>query len=191
MYCPICGQQQTSDAVRFCSRCGFTLAGVAQVVANNGVVPFVAQTPNTGKKMSARRKGIRQGAFLMLFALLVPILAVLDFPNAITALFAVAPPILGLLRIIYAAMFESNDTVSDANATNEFGRQILNPAQNFAALPPQPANFNADAAAAYEPPVQRQSPQNYTARNWRSADTGELKTPLSVTEDTTKLLKND
>ena len=29
MFCPQCGQQQASDATRFCSRCGFQLEAVA------------------------------------------------------------------------------------------------------------------------------------------------------------------
>ncbi|HAF15758.1 MAG TPA: zinc ribbon domain-containing protein, partial [Blastocatellia bacterium] len=36
MYCPKCGQQQASDAVRFCSRCGFLLEGTAAVLATGG-----------------------------------------------------------------------------------------------------------------------------------------------------------
>lgn len=191
MYCPICGQQQASDAIRFCSRCGFALAGIAQVVANNGAIPFVAQTPN-GKSQSARSKGVRQGVFIMMFVLLVPVLAVLSaatgLPRELIALCAVAPPILGLLRIIYALMYESREYVAEANATNNFGQpRTLNAPQNFQALPPQSANFSANTTAAYAPQPQ----QNYVQKNWRGADTGELKEPSSVTEDTTKLLNNE
>src|SRR5689334_7647741 len=30
MYCPNCGQQQVSDEMRFCSRCGLALTGLAE-----------------------------------------------------------------------------------------------------------------------------------------------------------------
>jgi len=77
MFCPHCGQQQISDEVRFCSRCGFALGGVAELLAHGGTLP--PETTETGKpRRSPRYEGVRQGV-LMLFigAILVPILAIL------------------------------------------------------------------------------------------------------------------
>ena len=37
MYCPNCGQQQISDEMRFCSRCGLALSGLAEWLARGGV----------------------------------------------------------------------------------------------------------------------------------------------------------
>lgn len=34
MYCPQCSQQQATGEMRFCSRCGFPLKIVSQLVAN-------------------------------------------------------------------------------------------------------------------------------------------------------------
>ena len=36
MYCPNCGQQQVSGEMRFCSRCGLALTGLAEWLASNG-----------------------------------------------------------------------------------------------------------------------------------------------------------
>jgi uncharacterized membrane protein YvbJ len=36
MYCPKCSQQQISDEMRFCSRCGFPLGAVKELIANDG-----------------------------------------------------------------------------------------------------------------------------------------------------------
>ena len=33
MYCPNCGQQQISDEMRFCSRCGLALSGLMEWLA--------------------------------------------------------------------------------------------------------------------------------------------------------------
>ena len=41
IHCPKCGQQQTSNEIRYCSRCGFLLTGVSEIVANDGVLPAV------------------------------------------------------------------------------------------------------------------------------------------------------
>ena len=37
MYCPRCSQQQVSDDIRFCSRCGFKLDAVADLLLTDGV----------------------------------------------------------------------------------------------------------------------------------------------------------
>ena len=76
MYCPRCGQQQATDAMRFCSRCGFPMEGTMQLLAHGGMLP-VYQEPSGEKKISPRRRGVKQGALIMLLGvLLVPILGV-------------------------------------------------------------------------------------------------------------------
>src|SRR5438093_6058046 len=74
MYCPRCGQQQASDSMRFCARCGFPLEGAMALLAHNGMLPRY-EIPGAETKISARRKGVKQGALLMLIgAVLVPLL---------------------------------------------------------------------------------------------------------------------
>ena len=38
MFCPKCGQQQTSEEIRFCSRCGFRLSGIRDLLNTDSVV---------------------------------------------------------------------------------------------------------------------------------------------------------
>lgn len=181
MYCPICGQQQISEETRFCSRCGFLLTGVAEVVAKGGALPqFINQTDP--KAMSPRRKGVKQGGRLMLAGLIiVPLVAVLsealNFDPTLTAILAILTFWGGLLRIIYALLFESSQPIGKtleenllSNAQTLFGR---NKKQN--ALPPH----QSIPASDYIPPTQ-------TNRR----DTNDLAQP-SVTEETTKLLEKD
>ncbi len=79
----------------------------------------------------------------------------------------------GLLRIIYALMFESKTLTPTSQPT----RELDPPAKSFTttALPPQ----RERPAAEYASPA---------SGNWREPDTA---TPTSVTDNTTKLLEKE
>ena len=182
MHCPKCGQQQISEETRFCSRCGFLLTGIAQVISNEGAIPsansafFAADSP--------RRRGVKQGAFVFLLSfLIVPLAAILalalrmDEPF-LPALSAIILTVGGLLRIVYALMFESGNpggrtleedvfVASQGLITNKKGAAKLPAAQSI------PVN-------TYAPPA---------TGNWR--DTNDLAVPGSVTDSTTKLLTKE
>lgn len=180
MYCPQCGQQQISGEVRFCSRCGFPLAGVAQLLASGGALP-VAGRNETQSKPSPRQRGIRQGVLLwMIGAFLVPFFAV-AIPTGgpkgnIVAATAIIFFIGGLLRLLYALLFQENF------ACSESPQNSLAPAY----APPPATILNAPNAreAAQLPP--RPSAIGLGARR---VNTGELvPPPVSVTDHTTQLL---
>src|SRR5207245_10427326 len=77
MYCPRCGKQQATDSMRFCSRCGFAMEGTMQLLAHGGMLPLY-QPPAGEKSISPRRRGVKQGALLMLIGVvLVPILGIM------------------------------------------------------------------------------------------------------------------
>ena len=176
MYCPKCGQSQINDEVRFCSRCGFALGGVTGLLTNNGMTPGVVSLP-VAQGMSPRRKGIRQGGKLMLIsmfviaflALLIPLIGVPEeFP-----LIGVLVLLAGLLRLIYAFLFEDKTP----NALT------LPAAQPFA-----PQQFNPHAQAGALPPAEfRPAPSFYAPRT----DTAEIPVPSSVTDHTTRLLRDE
>src|SRR5262245_43574460 len=73
MYCPRCGNQPTSDRVRFCPSCGFRLDGVADLLARDGVPAGPLNIPQTNfiqsGEPSERKKGIRRGAKIVFFSL--------------------------------------------------------------------------------------------------------------------------
>lgn len=182
MHCPKCGQQQISDQTRFCSRCGFLLTGIAQVVANDGIVPTPA--PATFSIGSPRRRGVMQGTFIFLLSfLLVPLVAIICMALTIgpepVAITAILLSVGGLLRIAYALMFESG-----AGAGNTLEQGVMAASQNM---------FTAKKEAGELPPAQSiptsvYAPPPGTGR-WR--ETNELDTPGSVTDNTTKLLHNE
>jgi hypothetical protein len=182
MFCPQCGQQQASEEMRFCSRCGFPLGDIAEVLARGGVLaPRDAESQ--GRKMSARQKGIRQGAMLMLSTvLIVPLIifAILLFHvDQLIPLIPFAAVVCfvgGFIRIAYALMFE--DAVPPA--------AIDAPAMPFA-----PAQLNAPVRGTMLPPAQGDELVSPATAWRRRTQTSEIVQPPSVTENTTKLFEKE
>ncbi|MBK9152995.1 MAG: zinc ribbon domain-containing protein [Chloracidobacterium sp.] len=180
MHCPKCGQQQISDEIRFCSKCGFSMMGVSALLAGDGEFPGA---PLAGKKRdSPKKRGIKQGVFIFLLTfLLVPLAALFHVAtNTEPFLAAIATISLtfgGLLRIVYALMFESGEP-QGAGDTDLFSmpQRYFNRARGKAELP------------AGEPVPASVYSQPQTGK-WR--DTNELGVPMSVTDSTTKLLANE
>src|SRR5918997_1257714 len=80
MYCPKCGQSQVSAEVRFCSRCGFPLVVVGDLLATGGVLPArVSGYEDTGvRPVSPRRRGVKKGIGLLIISiLLIPFFAIM------------------------------------------------------------------------------------------------------------------
>ena len=77
MYCPRCGQQQATDSMRFCSRCGMPMEGTMHLLANGGMLPAIPQIEGEQGR-SARAKGVMQGFILFLLGIvIVPILGIM------------------------------------------------------------------------------------------------------------------
>jgi hypothetical protein len=174
MHCPKCGQQQISEETRFCSKCGFLLTGIATVVATGGLIPE-QRSGIAGSSSSPRRRGIMQGLFIFLLSfLIVPITAMisiaLNIEPFLVAIAAVLFGVGGLLRNVYAFMFESGA------ARPTFNENLISEMRSSPALPPS----QSIPASAYTSPTGA----------WR--DTNDLqRQPGSVTDSTTKLLQKD
>lgn len=178
MFCPHCGQQQITESLRFCSRCGFPLEAVVQLLATGGLLPSFPGS--IIKEPSPRRKGVKQGALLLLLGIiLVPLLGVLSSFNAgnlfdiLTPMAAIIFFLGGLLRMLYAALFEE-------------GAPRYSPMMPNYAPPPMPAQFQAIPRAGALPPAAIPPP------TWRTRpNTAEILHRPSVTENTTRLLDKD
>ncbi|HEY7784004.1 MAG TPA: hypothetical protein VIB00_04730 [Pyrinomonadaceae bacterium] len=181
MFCPQCGQQQSSELARFCARCGFPLDGVIHLLHNGGMLPAVPNSEGP-KEMSPRRKGVRQGGILLLSgAVLVPILGVFYsftdsvFLNILLAVTAIICFLGGPLRMIFAGLFEEGAPSRTYMPMNAYApvppiRPAV-PGRNVGALPPP----TATPTGAWRP----------------RPTTAELAQPPSVTENTTRLLDKD
>jgi hypothetical protein len=171
MYCPNCGQQQISGEMRFCSRCGLALSGLAEWIAG-GVLPVKREEPLKSSELSSRRKGIRRAAKLMFFSgVLFPVFLVISI--AVEEGGPLAIPFLlffvSLVMMLYARIF------SDKNAP------ALNQAAQTSALGSTPARSSLPPATSTPIP----------AAGRQQVRTNELAQPPSVTEHTTRLLDNE
>lgn len=179
MHCPQCGQQQSSSEMRFCSRCGFPLGGVVELLAQGGVLKSGGDELRESA-LSPRRAGVKQGVVMMLMGtVIVPVLGILNsyqdsttFLEILVAISAVVFFAGGLMRILYALLFESSAPSVKLDASSPLTPAELGEARRVSALPPA---------------------QNIAAANFtpRRMNTAELVRPPSVTENTTRLLDEE
>lgn len=171
MYCPNCGQQQVSEEMRFCSRCGLALSGLAEWLAG-GRLPLKRQAEDQTAALSPRRKGIRRAAKLMFFSgVLFPIF--LAFSIGVEEGAPMVVPFvvffISLVMMLYARLFSDKHPPLNLQAAQT---STLGSTPARGSLPP-PINVPV-------PGVGRQQVR-----------TNELAGPPSVTENTTRLLDND
>jgi hypothetical protein len=104
MHCPQCGQKQISGEMRFCKSCGFSLDGVRQLLATDGISPAL-EKESQKPRQSPRRKGVRHGFILVFISMVfMPLIDLIgnhrgDF---LPLMFLMA----GLMRILYAVIFQ-------------------------------------------------------------------------------------
>ena len=171
MYCPNCGQQQISDEMRFCSRCGLALSGLAEWLAGGSLQVKRTETAQVSAD-SPRRKGIRRAAKLMfLSGVLFPVFLVISL--AVDEGGPLAIPFLvffvSLVMMLYARLF------SDKTAP------VINHAPQTSAL------GSTSVRGSLPPPISIPIP----AAGRQQVRTNELAQPPSVTENTTRLLDNE
>ena len=170
MFCPQCGQQQLSDEIRFCPRCGLSLwPHAALLAAGNTAADGPGGAQVAVKK--AKRAGTRRGAKLMFFGLaLFPVF--LAFSIAADAGEPLLIPFLlfmaGLVWWAYARLFGEELT----HATHQASPGGLKAGGE------NPALNDPQFVPAFLFHQQR-------------ANTAEIYQPPSVTENTTKLLNKD
>ena len=162
--------------MRFCSRCGFLMEGVMYLLGNSGMLPhFESGEP----RISNKRKGVMQGVIIFLAGILiVPLFGVMSaFSDGriseVFAFFAAMSAIIcfvgGLLRTLFAAIFEEGAPQRP---------YISTPSYMPPAVPPAPARVSALPPPAVNTQPWRQRPQ-----------TAEIVPPTSVPDHTTKLLE--
>lgn len=181
MHCPKCGQQQGSDEMRFCSRCGFALSIVTELMVTGGTLPE-RETECFAAKFSGRKQGKRLGLLFLLTAMVLAIIGgiihdsvaqgPLGAPGLGAKLILFLPAIIigvaGVVRFLYAWLLEAEVRSAPALPRSAAMKSALD-TEDYVALP---ASHSIPAASFS---VQR-------------GDTAEMVTPPSVTENTTKLL---
>ncbi|HLM00351.1 MAG TPA: zinc ribbon domain-containing protein [Pyrinomonadaceae bacterium] len=186
MHCPRCGQQQVSEDTRFCSRCGFPLGLVSEILAHGGVLPQLADLHRKKKKFWTRKNGFKIGLvwFLVVTFLLTPLAAIADLDEGVAVL-GVLGFMGGLLMMLLSRLF-----LEDEPKFSQFETPYQAAATTGAAV----SNYlsgNASHQNAALPPQQSQpAHQDFVPApgSWKAPNTGEL-VPHSVTDETTKLLR--
>ena len=176
MYCPRCSQPQTAEDVSFCTRCGFPLGPVRELLAGGGPAqPLVSPAVPRLR----RRKKLRIGFKLMFFSVvLLPIFLALSI--AVDSPEPLVPPALiffaGLTCTLYAWLFSEEASSLAPPTTTTFSRAGMD--QRGLPSPPlsSPSSPSLSPGTFGELPVQR-------------ANTAEMIHPPSVTERTTNLLE--
>lgn len=187
MYCPRCGQPQTVGETRFCSACGFQLHGVLTLLNANGQLPEAV----AAEGISPRKHGVRQGAKLFgAGILLVPILGLIHelsgLPEEIVGIVAVICFLGGLLRMLYAALFEEGKKSTTL-------KSVTLPAPPLVVAPThtpigRPLFANQMPPVSALPPATAQPAQPFYQRR-NPLDTQEIFVqPPSVTDSTTRRL---
>lgn len=182
MHCPRCGQQQISSDTKFCSRCGFQLGLVSELLANGGFLPQLAELYKGKTGWFTRKNGVIFSIlWFIFFVMMLP--AFFGIANeeegaAVSAVFGLFTSIM-LLVVSLAFLKKSSNTLAlpgmDVNTQ-------------------RPAHLGGGVSMNELPPQQTQPAASYVAPQggWRAPDTGELQQrPASVVEGTTKLLQKD
>jgi len=179
MHCPSCGQEQVSANTKFCSKCGFPLDIVAELLANGGFLPQLAQLAGN-KTLFNKKNGVMFAVlwFFFFVLFLTPVWGILNVEE-LAAISAVTGVFGSILILIFSLAFLPS---SKAAAATRF----VSP-QNI------PHGLYGNPQQQQLPPEQSIPASAYTAPqgSWRAPDTGELVTPGTVTEGTTKLLSKE
>ena len=170
MFCPKCSQSQTSDEMRYCSRCGFPLATVGLLLSNDGTLPSIVD--NDGLK-SVRSRVATESVMLTVFSWAVAMACTFWFDASgifegvakIGAFTFFMLGFIGLFRFLYAFLFLKIDPVK----TVRMQPQVI------------------DSTHSQLPPPQMQPISDWQPR----PNTREMVSQPSVTENTTRLLEEE
>ena len=173
MFCPKCSQEQVSDEVRFCSRCGFQLNVVKALLADGAAQAGESAKKPDGKKL--RMRDVTIGAFLMAVLAVIGAAITMDLPPPHTGrIFVIVVMWIGLAVLLniqpLVGYFLRGD--SSTERTGEFlPSKIISKLtrRNKKSLPEAHGVPAADLV-------------------FRDAKTAQMAPPPSITEPTTNLL---
>jgi hypothetical protein len=177
MYCPRCSHEQGSEEMRFCSRCGFSLAGVSVLLENPGIIPQPAKPIQVSKGRSCTIKESLLLTFLawaigLTLSLMWNIGGQFEFIAKVGSLVFFILGLVGLIRFLFAFLFMKDPIPLPLQAN-------LNGASYSRTMADNPTRSAL-------PPGQSIPISDYYSRS----NTREIISQPSVTENTTRLLED-
>jgi endogenous inhibitor of DNA gyrase (YacG/DUF329 family) len=174
MYCPRCGQQQISDEMKFCSRCGLPMTGLAEWLAGRGASSGRGTETQVSLR-SPRRKGIRRGAKLMflsgvLFLVFLVLSLVID--EGAPMIIPIIIFFVALIMMLYARLFSEEISPIKSQQSQTSGLGAMSGGSALPTASNIPTNGHTNLAG-------------------QQVRTNELAQPPSVTEHTTRLLDKE
>lgn len=178
MFCPQCCQKQISEDIKFCSRCGFELELVSNLIAHDGELPQLIELLKSNKRLTKRMNTLFGMSVWLVAAFLFNLLAVIGAGSANEIIMASVGLLFGLFIMILSAPSLKDLRLKAQMRGNS--SQDKNQAQK---------KFKAENAESIL--QMSESSQDYIAPNFylKRNTTGELIQPPSVVEETTKFLK--
>ena len=155
--------------IKYCSRCGFEMELIPQLLANGGKLSEVP-----GNSFLTRKNVTFFSVVLMMLTIFLAVaLESLAGMHNLAPMLALLGFCLGVISIMAAYLFLPSESAQDRMAKSQ---QAALPNANTQQLPPQ----------------QSISVDDYVRpSDWKAPDTNDLAQPLSVTDNTTKLLEKD
>lgn len=137
MFCPRCGQQPASQAIRFCASCGLRLEGVSHLLTNDGLLPHQVSPPPP--ELTLKKREMRRGAKLFFSSFVsFPLFALLcmlpDNPAPLIVPFTLF--LAGVCWMMYAKFFCDDTPVSQKPSQTHAPSVYVPPTHAQAPLPP-------------------------------------------------------
>jgi hypothetical protein len=168
MYCPKCSQQQLSDEIRYCSRCGFSLSVVSEILRDEG------GTANNVSVKEIKRSALLGFGLVTLSAVFLLATLIIGTPEPS---FVVQLNLLVAILVYLCALGYVFFKLWPLGRSNRIAR----------AEPPTFERAPTTRNLLNEPDL-----SDYVAANSRVHDASPIEpVGTSVTEDTTSLLKDD
>lgn len=199
MHCPRCGQLQISEQTKFCSRCGFLLSVVADVVAHGGSLPQLDALNQGKKKWLTKGNGMGFSLIWFIFFLLImtPFWGFMDV-DVLTGMSAILAIFGGMIIFLFSAIFlegkpkpapvfYAHPQMPSQQYNSQQYQQPMGQPQQMSGQPYQQQALPPQQAQPVQP-VQSYTPPPHVAGSWR--DTNDLMQERSA-EDKTKMLTRE
>ncbi len=178
MYCPNCSQQQISEEMRFCSRCGFSL-GIVKELLTSGGARVESDLQAQSSQPSSMHCSVRRATWIMLACLplflFVLLMIAVDDDFAVLLLIPLLAFLFGFFLLLYGVFF--------AEKRARRSKQSNQPQVATTEQPSLASMRYAELSAARSLPIDTLAVPR--------VDTAKMAQPPSVTENTTRLLDDE